>query len=337
MTSNSNLDELLVRALQGRVTHDEDLRIRAWLDAAPENRAQFDELRQVWRIAERASPPVQSAWRPSASDLTGRTSGSAAAVAASSSPASRARQGYRWLAPLAAAAAVAAIALGISLTVTASGEPGPFFGVAEFSTGASEKATVRLGDGTIVRLGTSSSLQVDGTGGERKAWLKGNAFFAVAHNPSATFTVRTPAGTATVLGTRFDVRAGDNDLRLVVVDGRVRVAVGTDGQYSAEVGPSEMGHAVEGGRVYVSRVQDVYALLDWMDEALIFQATPLDRVAAELAYRYGTPVEVVTASLASRSITAWFTDEPLDEVVTVICRAAHVMCEVSEAGVRIGI
>ncbi len=335
MRHSTDMDELIVRELQGRATQTEARTLAAWLEAAPENRAYFDQLRRVWETAAAVAPTGELAPRPRATDLVRRH---AAEDADAVLPTRDGRRfGIRWYGPLAAAAVMAGLVLGVGLLTRDTAGPQMVFGAAEFSTGPRERVTVRLADGSIVRLGPSSSLQLDGSEGKRNVWLEGDAFFAVARHENAPFIVRTRVGTAHVLGTRFDLHARDENLRLVVVDGRVRVASGTTGQHAEDVGPNEMSHIIEGGRPYVSQVPDVYALLDWMKEALVFQATGLDRVAEELEYRYGVPVEVVSPNLAGRTITAWFTDEPLEVAVTVICRVAEVRCEVSESGVRIGL
>lgn len=331
-----DFNELMLRTLQGLATEDEGRMLGAWLDASHENRTRFEELRLVFGASARAYPQIRSIRRPRARDLLRETASVLPPMVGSGVGVPR-WGGFRWLVPLATAAGIGAVAIGVQLNRPAPPDPGPLFATGEFSTGPREAVTIRLGDRTIVRLGPSSVLQVDGTGGKRNVWLEGEAFFAVAHHPAAPFTVRTPSGTATVLGTRFDVSARESDLRLVVVDGRVRVEAGAVQQYVEELGPSQMVQVVDAGRMYVSDVPDVYALLDWLEGALLFQSTPLSKVASELEHRYGIPVSLVDSTLMNRTITAWFTDEPLETAVTVICRAANVTCDISEAGVRIGL
>lgn len=337
MNPKTDMDELIVWELQGRATHAERRTLAAWLEASAENRAYYEELRRVWDMASTVSPASGLPPRPRATELVQRQAAEDTTVVPLRPAHEPRRRGLRWYGPLVAAAAMVGLVLGVGIFTRDTTQPAPFFGAAEFSTGPRERVTVRLADGSIVRLGPSSTLQLDGSDGNRNVWLEGDAFFAVARHEDSPFVVQTRVGSAHVLGTRFDLHARDENLRLVVVDGRVRVASGSTGQHAEEVGPSEMSHIIEGGRPYVSQVPDVYALLDWMKEALVFQATGLDRVAEELEYRYGVPVEVVNPDLVGRTITAWFTDEPLDVAVTVICRVAEVRCDVSEAGVRIGL
>src|SRR5690606_13338431 len=111
------------------------------------------------------------------------------------------------------------------------------FGTGEIITGMSESTTIRLGDGTIVRLGPESRLRVVGDRDRREVWMEGRAFFAVARDEARPFHVRTPAGDAVVLGTRFDLEARD-DLRVLVVEGAVRL--GADGK-ELDIESSQLG------------------------------------------------------------------------------------------------
>lgn len=338
------MEELILRSLQGRTTYDEERSLEEWVEASPENGRRLVEIQKVWNMAERISPSVRSLRRPPAKAIVQDAADDGREipenempVGSPSVPAGRSNWVTRVVLPLAAAAVVAALALGMWMADPPSTDGHTYFGAAEFSTGPEETVTARLDDGSIVRLGPGSTLRLDGTNGVRDVWLSGQAFFAVAHNEAAPFTVRTAGGVATVLGTRFDVRSTDSDLRLVVVDGRVRVSAGSDEGQAEEVGPSQMSQVIEGDRVYVSQVSDVYALLDWMEGSLIFQATPLDQVARELEYRYGVTVEVVDPTVSDRQMTAWFNDESLESAVRVICRAVDVRCDVREDRVLMGL
>ena len=48
----------------------------------------------------------------------------------------------------------------------------------------------------------------------------------------------------------------------------------------------------------------------------------------ELERRYGVEVRVTDAGIAARTVTAWFADESLDDVLLIVCRAADVHCSV---------
>ena len=67
----------------------------------------------------------------------------------------------------------------------------------------------------------------------------------------------------------------------------------------------------------------------------MFQGTPLTQVAEEVGAHFGLAV-VVGDDLASRTLTAWFGDDELAEVVESICVLVRAECETNADGVRIG-
>jgi len=213
------------------------------------------------------------------------------------------------------------------------GVPAPVvdLSAAEFSTGPSERVTVRLGDGTVIRLAPQTRLRVTPASDERAVWLDGQAFFAVARQ-RGRFVVRTHAGEAVALGTRFDLEAREADLRLVVVEGRVALAAGGE---RVVVGPNEVGNARATKPLTVSRVTDRDRELEWMGDFLVFQATPLSQAAVELTKHYGVPVRVVDSGLAAETVSGWFSNERLEDVLKILCRAVKAHCIVGKSGATI--
>lgn len=305
------VDELIIRFLQGRASAEEEERLRCWRRASFGSERRYREVARVWELA---TPAVgaESHVPPQAADLLRRRAGRGGAV--------------RALVPRAAAAA-AFIALGAAINAASTNErPTQAFGATELVTGPSELVTTRLADGSIVRLAPHSRLRVAGGGPDREVWLEGRAFFAVAHDGSRTFTVRTRAGDALVLGTRFELRVDDDDMQLVVLEGRVALEAGGE---RVEVNAGEISKAVDGASPSVVAVGDVTEMLDWMGPFLVFENTPLRSVAGEIEDRYGIRVEVAGGEVGDRTVTAWFSDQSVEEVLMVICRIADARCSIS--------
>lgn len=93
-------------------------------------------------------------------------------------------------------------------------------------TSTAEIRTLHLDDGSIVRLGPASAIDVAFAPTERRVrLLKGEAFFEVARDTGRPFTVESDHVRTTVLGTSFEVRlAGNGATDVAVRDGVVRVA-----------------------------------------------------------------------------------------------------------------
>jgi ferric-dicitrate binding protein FerR (iron transport regulator) len=76
----------------------------------------------------------------------------------------------------------------------------------------------------------------------------------------------------------------------------------------------------------VTAVTNPEALLEWMDNALIFQNTPMRDVARELELRYGIRVLLPDTAVASRRVTAWFSQQDAAHVIAAVCLAVEAHC-----------
>ncbi len=339
-------EELIVRVLQGLASPEERSMLRAWRNAATENEVMLRSVARLWEESSRLDPsprdpPISP---PVAAELL-RDRGASAESPESATGKSRSLDptgggdGFRpwgvlgWSA-LGTAAAVALIGMGFLLgDQLGSSSPIPKgLEAAELRTGPNELASVRLSDGTVVRLAPESRLRVGGVDGSREVWLEGRAFFAVPPSADGRFLVRTPVGEAIALGTRFDVWTEDRAMQLIVVEGEVALS---DGVSEVELGARQMSRIENASHIPVVELADVYGSLTWMGSTLAFQSTPLGEVAAELERRFAVRMEVDEGLAKDRSVTAWFTEEPFEDVMSVICRALDVTCDVDAGGARV--
>lgn len=337
------MDELIVRALQGHASPAEEERLAMWRRQATENEQHYRELSALWMATAAALPSQPVSEHPTADAVIARAqvpalSSPLASHSVSQRPARtslsvRADQSRFKLraAVLAAACIVAGFGLATVANLATSAEP--LLAHGEITTGAGEMTTISLGDGSSIRLGPRSRIRLSMEGETRVAYLEGRAFFGVQSDGSRRFIVRTRFGEAVVLGTRFEVRSNAEEFRVLVVEGRVRVkAAGS----AAELEPGQMSRSPHGGQLISSRVDDVFAHLDWMGNALVFQATSLPEVIQEIEHRYGMPVALADPDLAEMTITATFTDQPLQDVVRVVCETLQAQCVITNKSVTIG-
>lgn len=95
-----------------------------------------------------------------------------------------------------------------------------------FATAKGEQRTVVLADATRIVLNTNTansfSFQPDR---RRVALLRGQAFFRVAHNAVRPFIVVVDNRSITDFGTSFEVRRSASEMRVILVDGNVSVAL----------------------------------------------------------------------------------------------------------------
>lgn len=314
-----NHDDLILRSLQGRISSEERARLWNWLDADPRNERRYEDVAVVWRATREyddapftSPPPVE---------------------AITSEAVQRRRGSPKWMRRFRSVAAVAASFV-VGLGVARSWDPGGAVvddAAPEVVTGIGEVATTRLPDGTIVRLGPESRLVFSTAPNAREVTLDGQAFFAVARNPEKPFLVRTAAGQARVLGTRFELAARAGQFRLLVVEGQVAVS---SGETEVAVGARQMTHLREGEEPSTVEVEDVWPLLRWVGNFLAFESTSLREVGAELERRFDMVLVFDDPTLADETVTVWFQAEPIEEVVSVLCRLVEARCAMAEASVR---
>lgn len=127
-------------------------------------------------------------------------------------------------------------------------------------------ASVPMADGSNVTLNTDSVIRVNITGTERRVQLdQGEAFFDVARDAARPFVVRAGNKRVVAVGTRFSVQRLEDDVRVVVTEGKVRVE-------SAQSPPV----LVAAGNV--ARAADM---------AVVVQQAPPPRVEEYLSWREG--------------------------------------------------
>lgn len=322
--------EIIVAALAGEATDEEERRLAEWRARDPANRRKFRRLVRLWKAAgdlgsseaapvPRARAIVEAAEARPARPATARVGGAPTRSGGWS--------GWKL------GAMAACLVLGVGIGTLASGPGGDEeFGPRTLVTGINEVATTTLEDETVVRLAPGSRLEFSDEGSAREVFLRGRAYFAVSRRPDQPFRVRLPGGAVKVLGTRFDVESRDGDVQVAVVEGQVRVEAGGE---ATNVEASQVARAAaRGDPLEVRRVDDIYQVIDWLGRFLAFESTPMIRVVEEMERRFGIRIRIRDRALRERTVTGWFPDQSSEEIMAGICRAVDARCTVRDGTVR---
>jgi transmembrane sensor len=316
------IESLIERALRGEADHEELQRLAAWRQLSPSNERQYRQLERLVAGTHTLRGELRETVPPSAASLLSAAR-AMPRVPAPAVPAARGR-GSRWSvtrwAPWGIAAA-ALLLLGVSLSRDRT-EP-DLLARPDIVTGASELATVQLGDGSVIRLGPSSRLRVGGRADAREVSLDGRAFFAIAPQPHRPFLVKTRAGDARVLGTRFELVTRESELELVVVEGRVALEAATN---RVEVVGGETSRVVRGAASAPVTVASADSALRWIGRFLVFQATPLADAAREIERAYGVHVSITDSMLGRETVKVTFIDESALEIGEMLCSMVNAQC-----------
>jgi transmembrane sensor len=228
-------------------------------------------------------------------------------------------------AALAAGLAIAVLGGGGTLAVQHFLGPKPLATQA-FRTDVGQRSMVTLPDGSVVTLNTNTVVRTRADGQRRLVYLdKGQAFFKVAKDHRHPFVVTAAGRTVTALGTAFDVRVDGRELRVVLVEGRVRVEgppstapTGTrlSGKAAAAVQPVAEVQATEmlAGSELVAPDNSEWRLsradtvreTSWTRGQIIFDDEPLGAVVAELNRYTDQKMVIDDPGLAARPISGAF-------------------------------
>ncbi|OCW24719.1 FecR family protein [Pseudomonas sp. S3E12] len=296
MMDNRARDEAaqwFVRLQDAGLDATERERFDAWRSEKPEHQYEFDVLQGLW----------------SAADLVPKARLQALGEATAERPNRRGVLRY------AVAASVVAVALGLGL-FSGLDHPKPYR--ADFSTRLGEHRQVALPDGSTMDLNSRSVVSVHYEKGRRSVELKqGEAMFSVEHDTRRPFVVAAGAGQVTVTGTRFDVRRDDDQTRVVVEVGTVKVQ-GRSPNEGVTLTAGLGTHINDQGLVAASYAVNTEELTAWRSGKLVFNNASLGEVAREVSRYRERPLRVSTPAVGNLRLTSVFKANDTDALLKAL-------------------
>lgn len=215
----------------------------------------------------------------------------------------------------------------------------PFDGAYETVRG--EQQTIELPDSSRVVLNTDSALEAEFTNNARIIRLtRGEAYFDVEKDPSKPFSVETEQGTVTAVGTAFSVRVSDNDMNVLVSEGRVALRMAQSNRVGRDISLRDLTSATvevdAGERALVEDAvktvaaipqQEIDRSLDWQDGMLEFQGAPLRDVVADISRYTDIKIEIADAQLAERRVVAYYRIGEIEPMFEALKLTANVEVE----------
>jgi transmembrane sensor len=186
--------------------------------------------------------------------------------------------------------------------------------IRDASTEVGEHSILMLPDGSKVTLNTASAVHADYAGRERRVTLiRGEAFFNVARDSTRPFVVFAGARHVIAIGTAFDVRMKDHQIKVTLVEGKVRIVRATDSTaaattHSRQAVDLEPGSALltqEDGADQVERLDAVRAT-SWTSGKLVFDGERLADVVAEMNRYSHERLEIADPALNGRRVSGVF-------------------------------
>lgn len=199
-------------------------------------------------------------------------------------------------------AAAACIGLLVFLTI---------FDPHERISSGNRQVLATLPDGSSVNLNRQSSITFKRRGwtGNRTVQLEGEGFFSV--RKGAPFTVNTLKGQVKVLGTSFNVKAGEEAFEVKCLSGRVSVAHGASTQV---LSARQSTRLQTDGSLSPPEEETRPAIAGWRDVEIVMDSARLREVFEELERQFG--VEVISRIADDeRLVNAFFRNSNLDSAL----------------------
>lgn len=210
--------------------------------------------------------------------------------------------------------------------------------VQEISTIFGARSKFQLSDGTSVILNSGSKLifPIEFKGDSRKVELVGEAFFEVTPDAKKPFIVKTSAINVKVLGTAFNLQAfpESNEIVTTLVHGKVVLERESSGNsiQLAELKPSDRAVFKTDQKVInISSEEDLDKFISWKDGKLVFYNDSIQEVAKKLENWYNVMVKVSNAELKHFRFTATFKDEPIEQVLDLMCKSSTIKYKINKA------
>lgn len=294
--------------LGGNCSEAERRAFRQWLTADPAHRAAYDEASALWHeLDEVVATLARSDTRPLPPPVI---NGLDVDVPSAVPPARRPSYGWQGVGTLAAA-----VLLAVTLLA------GPEINVwlrADLRTPVGALLTQSLEDGSLVQLNTDSAIVLRYTREARVIdLLRGEAAFEVAHDPERPFIVRTREGSATALGTVFQVRSDASHERVIVTvtEGSVRVQTP---QTSVDLAAGEQTSYQSDGHIGAVLAIDDHAASAWRRGYISFIDRPLEEVVHELNRYARGHIALTDDSLRTQPVSGTFEISRTQAAVTAL-------------------
>lgn len=282
------IDELIHKQLTGTATAEEEQKLSIWRTQSTQNELVYQQLASHWKGEHRRILQLkEDTWCELQRNMW------AVHAVGPKTPIAEAKRpfGKRWMAIAASVVVLVAATVWLYGQLQAPAAPEPLAvapqqleKVAEWG----QKLTVKLPDGTIVKLNGGSRLTFPEVfeGPIREVRLAGEAFFEVAHNPARPFVVRGNGLEVEVKGTSFNIEnRSDNKQKIAVVTGLVQVRNATD---ALLVEPGQMAVGNDQGTIRKSAFSPEQ--IAWKDGKLIFEHVDFEDFTRKINYWYGFEV-----------------------------------------------
>ena len=332
----NDINELIIRYLDGSAELEEKVLLLQWLKQSDDNRDDFIATRDLWlscnavagnelevdiALAKLKDRILQEQGRMERKSRTERKTLSLV---------------WRWT----QAVAVLLLLLGIGYGIGRRSEYSASEVIVQnqLITAKGSKGKFTLPDGSVVWLNSETKLTYPNqfTGDKRSVSLEGEAYFEVAKDAKKPFVVQAGEIDVEVLGTRFDLDSYSSGefVQTALLDGSVKIS-GKAMKEPVFLKPNELFRYRKSDQVATVEDAKVGLYADWIKDRLVFDNDCLADILISMGGRYNIDIECPKQFAASTRLSFTIRQENIDEVMEAISLIAPIRYEMKNGKVYI--
>lgn len=191
-----------------------------------------------------------------------------------------------------------------------------------YQTAKGDTVSIKLSDGSTIKLNTDSDIRVADILGWRKAWLEnGEAWFTIHHDADKPFEVFAGHGHIVDIGTQFNVFSDANKTTVSVQEGEV--ALESDTSPPLTLTANQQSSVDDQGRVAEKTEINSEMIGSWRSGVLIFQNQRLNEVLQQLSRYHQAEFSVLDVKVQNLVISGRFSTTKLDETLNTLSQAMN--------------
>ena len=320
---NGDIPGILIRVLQGNQTEDDMRVFMQWYDASQENKELFFQLKHIYDLRKGGLKPdkmeIEASWERLWKKLDKQS------ATHFSSPETIRNRRYINIIRYAGVAAIAVLLVVVGIRLFHK-KHDPIVWVEVRTEAKSETQTIRLSDGSVVRLNASSLFRYPEkfSAREREVYLDGEAYFSISKNEKHSFVVHTDKQQINVLGTEFNVLGYSSDPYTIttLVTGKVKLET-----YDSENNLKNEVMMYPNQQVYFDKkfhqmtLSEVNTLdaISWTKGIYSFRDAPLEEITRRFEKIYGVTIIIPDETDRKEEYTGkFFSHQTIKEIMDVL-------------------
>ncbi|MBW6536582.1 MAG: FecR family protein [Mariniphaga sp.] len=338
-----NEKKALIDYFSGNLSAEDSKILNKWLERSEANKLLFDQLSDVWQsvnlIKYHDKIDVEKAWKEIQYQLNKSNS-------------AQQQTTFKWL-KVAAVFVLVFISGGIAhYFLSQKPETTEYPLQVEYFAPLGSRSFIKMPDGSKIWLNAGTTLTYKNNFGtdNREVYLTGEAFFEIEKNPLFPFIVQTSDISITALGTKFNVKAYDEEktIETMLVEGSIRLE-GNNFKLAEEIILKEKEKAIFTKKEQTINLTEQNSLpkeniaeikpkselkiitsvepepiISWKDERWIINNEKLSSLSKKLERRYAVNFIFDNDLLKEYAFGGTLEDETLEQVLDAICSSSPV-------------